>query len=99
VLLKLRRLIKNKKYIRVIIEVEIKLNRRLSFRKEAVMKKRIGLFGIVFLIMAVNCQLCMSAERSISREELLAKTLNKNQLALKPKGLGTQNSQPLHFKS
>jgi hypothetical protein len=66
-------LIENKKYIRVIIEVEIKLNRRLSFRKEAVMKKRIGLFGIVFLIMAVNCQLCMATERTISQEELLDK--------------------------
>ena len=37
------------------------------------MNKKILVFVVVFSVLAVNCQLCMSAERSISREELLDK--------------------------
>jgi ADP-ribosylglycohydrolase len=37
------------------------------------MKKKIRLFGVVFLILAGSCQLCVGAERTISREELLDK--------------------------
>ena len=37
------------------------------------MKKKIWLFGVVFLILVGSCQLCAAAERTISREELLDK--------------------------
>ncbi|MHC4455769.1 MAG: hypothetical protein ACYS0I_01575, partial [Planctomycetota bacterium] len=37
------------------------------------MKKKIWLFGVVFLVFVGNCQVCLATERTISQEELLDK--------------------------